>query len=583
MASDAISSVAYAVEEILWILVIAVGLLAYNYLFITSIAIIVLLLILVFSYHQTIDSYPNGGGSYTVARENLGENSGLLAGASLIIDYILTVAVSTSSGTAAITSAIPALLPYKVVLSIFIILIMTIINLRGVRESAKVFAIPTYIFIFSMLTMIITGLIKVYVFNQTPQSLHEIPQATKDMTLFLMVRAFAAGCSGLSGVEAVSNAVPNFKDPSQKNAKLVLSLLALSVLAIFGGVAFLSTLYHAVPNHEVTVLSQIASQIFGNGVFFYVIQVATAVILIIAANTAYAGLPTLLSLMATDGYAPRQFSMRGIRLGYSNGILALSIAAAILVTIYQAQTHALVPLYSIGVFISFSLSQVGMLVKWIKSDVAGKAHKIAINGLGAIMTIVAVISIAYSKMLQGAWIAIVLMIILMFLMKITSMHYKDIGRQLKLIPEQVLSESSLIIVQKHTIVVIGSINRASLKAINYARQLSDDKNIVAFHVSIDEEHSKKISEQWEKCNIQIPLIIKYSPYREIVKPLMEYVESEEHSYSLGDMLTVVMPQFVVRKRWQNLLHNQTAYAIQKKLLRDRHIAVITIPYVLDEK
>lgn len=583
MASDAISSVAYAVEEILWILVIAVGLLAYNYLFITSIAIIVLLLILVFSYHQTIDSYPNGGGSYTVARENLGENSGLLAGASLIIDYILTVAVSTSSGTAAITSAIPALLPYKVVLSIFIILIMTIINLRGVRESAKVFAIPTYIFIFSMLTMIITGLIKVYVFNQTPQSLHEIPQATKDMTLFLMVRAFAAGCSGLSGVEAVSNAVPNFKDPSQKNAKLVLSLLALSVLAIFGGVAFLSTLYHAVPNHEVTVLSQIASQIFGNGIFFYVIQVATAVILIIAANTAYAGLPTLLSLMATDGYAPRQFSMRGIRLGYSNGILALSIAAAILVTIYQAQTHALVPLYSIGVFISFSLSQVGMLVKWIKSDVAGKAHKIAINGLGAIMTIVAVISIAYSKMLHGAWIAIVLMIILMFLMKVTSMHYKDIARQLKLTPEQVLSESSLITVQKHTIVVIGSINRASLKAINYARKLSDDKNIVAFHVSIDEDQSKKISEQWEKCNLQIPLIVKYSPYREIVKPLMEYVESEEHSYSLGDMLTVVMPQFVVRKRWQNLLHNQTAYAIQKKLLRDRHIAVITIPYVLDEK
>ncbi len=583
MASDAISSVAYAVEEILWILVLVVGLAAYQYMFMAAVAIVLLLLILVFSYRQTIDSYPNGGGSYTVAKENLGEKPGLLSGASLIIGYILTVAVSTSAGTAAITSAIPALLPYNVAVTLFLILLMTIGNLRGVKESAKIFAIPTYIFIIAMLIMIVTGLVKVYILGEVPRSVYPIPDAVGDITFFLMIRAFAAGCSGLTGVEAVSNAIPNFKNPSQKNAKRVLGLLAMFVLIIFGGTAFLSTIYHAVPNYDVTVLSQIASQVFGNGILFYILQISTAVILIMAANTSYAGLPMLLSLMAMDGYAPRQFGMRGIRLGFSNGILALSAAAGVLVVIYRAETHDLVPLYAIGVFISFTLSQVGMLFKWVRSDAPGKVHKILINGLGALMTVATVFSIAYSKMLEGAWIALVLMAVLMILMKMTNIHYKDTECQLKLEPEEVPAESSVIQVQKHTIVIIGSLNKASLKAINYARRLSEDKNIIAFHVSIDEENSKYLREQWRKCRIPVPLIVKYSPYREIVRPLMKYIESEEHASSPGDMITVVIPQFIVSKSWQNLLHNQTAFAIRKKLIRDRHIAVVTIPYVLDKK
>ncbi|MGF7142631.1 amino acid transporter [Anaerotaenia torta] len=583
MASDAISSVAYAVEEILWILVLVVGLAAYQYMFMAAVAIVLLLLILVFSYRQTIDSYPNGGGSYTVAKENLGEKPGLLSGASLIIGYILTVAVSTSAGTAAITSAIPVLLPYNVAVTLFLILLMTIGNLRGVKESAKIFAIPTYIFIIAMLIMIVTGLVKVYILGEVPRSVYPIPDAVGDITFFLMIRAFAAGCSGLTGVEAVSNAIPNFKKPAQKNAKRVLGLLAMFVLIIFGGTAFLSTIYHAVPNYDVTVLSQIASQVFGNGIWFYILQVSTAVILIMAANTSYAGLPMLLSLMAVDGYAPRQFGMRGIRLGFSNGILALSAAAGVLVIIYRAETHDLVPLYAIGVFISFTLSQVGMLFKWVRSDAPGKVHKILINGLGALMTVATVFSIAYSKMLEGAWIALVLMAVLMILMKMTNIHYKDTERQLKLEPEEVPAESSVIQVQKHTIVIIGSLNKASLKAINYARRLSEDKNIIAFHVSIDQENSKYLREQWRKCRIPVPLIVKYSPYREIVRPLMKYIESEEHASSPGDMITVVIPQFIVSKSWQNLLHNQTAFAIRKKLIRDRHIAVVTIPYVLDKK
>lgn len=583
MASDAISSVAYGVEEILWVLVPLVGLLAYQEMFFVSIAIIVLLLALTFSYRQTIDSYPNGGGSYTVAKENLGEIPGLLACASLVIGYILTVAVSTSAGTAAITSAVPALLPYNVWITIFLIILMTIGNLRGVRESARIFAIPTYIFIVSILTMIITGLVKVYLFGYEPGSSFVIPQATEDITFFLLLRAFAAGCAGLTGVEAVSNAIPNFKNPSQKNAKRVLGLLALFVFIILGGTSYMATLYHAVPNNNVTVLSQIAFQVFGNSSMYYVLQIATAIILVMAANTSYAGFPMLLSLVARDGYAPRQFSQRGERLGYSNGIVALSITAALLVIIYKGETHALVPLYAIGVFLSFTLSQLGMLMKWMRGNQKGRIHKAAINGLGAFMSAVTVVIIAYNKMLEGAWISIVLIILTVYLMKKVHAHYSDVWRQLKLMPEDVARETNVIEVEKHIIILVGSLNKSTLKALNYARQISGDKNIVAFNVSIDKESAASIKENWSKCNIPIPLIVKYSPYREIVDPLVNYIKSEEHESSLGDMITVVMPQFVVNRFWKNILHNQMAYTIRQKLLRDRHIAVITVPYVLDKR
>ncbi len=581
MASDAISSVAYAVEEILWVLVPLVGLLAYRYMFFSALAIVLLLFILVFSYRQTIDTYPHGGGSYTVARENLGELPGLAAAASLIIGYILTVAVSTSAGTAAITSAVPALLPYRVPITLLLIGLMTLGNLRGVKESARIFAIPTYIFIFSMLAMIVTGLFKIFVLGQHPEPLYPVPQAMGDITFFLLIRAFAAGCAGLTGVEAVSNAIPNFADPAQKNAKRVLYLLAFFVLLIFGGTSFMATLYHAVPNYSTTVLSQIASQVFGNGIMYYVLQVATAIILVMAANTPYAGLPMLLSLVAHDGYAPRQFAARGERLGFSNGIIALSLTAGLLVVIYSGETHSLVPLYAIGVFISFTLSQVGMLSRWLKQRGPGWRHKAAINGVGAVMTIVTVLIIAYSKMLEGAWIALVLMVVLTILMKVTHRHYRDVARQLRLEPEEVQEESDLIELQKHTIVIVSSLNKASLKAINYARRLANDRNITAFNVSIDMEQGKALKSNWKKYHIPIPLVVKYSPYREIVEPLRKYLESEEHTYRPGDMITVVMPQFVVNSAWKNIFHNQTAYVIRQKLLHDRHIAVITVPYVLD--
>jgi len=582
MAGDAISSVAYGVEEILWVLVPAVGSIAYRQTLFVAGAIVVLLLVLVFSYRQTINSYPNGGGSYTVAKENLGELPGLAACASLFVGYVLTVAVSICAGTAALTSAIPELAAFKVPIAVFLLGLMSVGNLRGVRESARIFAIPTYIFIVSMLVLIATGLAKVYIFGYTPAASFEIPQGMGDITLFLLVRAYAAGCAGLTGVEAVSNAVPNFFHPAQKNAKKVLSLLALFVLLIFGGTSFLATIFHAVPNYDVTVLSQISLQVFGNGVMYYILQIATTVILVMAANTSFAGLPTLLSLAAGDGYAPRQFALRGGRLGFSNGILTLSFAAGLLIIVYKAETHDLVPLYAIGVFIAFTLSQLGMLAKWIKSGEKGRLGKALVNGVGSFMTVVTVVIIASSKMLEGAWISLVFIAVLVCFMKMVRRHYDDVARQLKLEAADIAKETEILEVDKHMIVIVESLNKASLKAINYARHLADDKNIVAFNISVDTNGSEKIKAKWEECGIPIPLVVKYSPFREIVEPLAEYIKSEEHESNPGDMITVVMPQFVVGKMWENILHSQTSYMIRRKLLHDRHIAVITVPYVLDE-
>lgn len=582
LASDAISSVAYASEEILWVFIAVIGLLAYKFMFLTALSIVLLLLILVFSYRQTIDSYPNGGGSYIVAKDNLGDKPGLVAGASLIIGYILTVSVSTSAGTAAITSAIPAILPFKVEITIALIALMTIGNLRGIKESSRIFGIPTYVFIVSIITMIVTGIVKVYFFDYTPHVLNTIPKAAGDVTLFLLLRAFAAGCAGLTGVEAVSNGIPNFAEPSQKKAKIVLGLIALLVFVIFGGVSFLATLYHAVPNHESTVLSQIAIQVFGNNIMYYVIQISTAIILVMAANTSYSGLPLLLSLVAKDGFAPRQFSIRGERLGYSNGIIMLSIAAGLLVIIYGGDTHSLMPLYAIGVFISFALSQTGMFVKWYKNKENGWRHKAIINGFGALITTITVLIIGYSRAKDGAWIVIVIIPMFVYGMMVTKNHYDDVARQLKLTLDEVIAETEIIEVQKYVIVLVDTLNKSSLKAINYARHIANDKKIVIFHVSIDKAQGKRVQEKWKQCNIHIPIIVRYSPYREVIAPLVKYIESEEHESNPGDIITVVMPQFVVGKWWENIFHNKTADTIKRKLLQDRHIAVVTVPYVLDK-
>lgn len=576
LSSDAISSVAYASEEILWILVPVIGLLAYKNMFYISLVIILLLLILIFSYSQTIDNYPNGGGSYIVASDNLGRIPGLIAGSSLSIDYILTVAVSTCAGTAAITSAFPALLEHKVLISLIFILILTIGNLRGIKESSRMFGLPTYLFMLMSLIMIATGIFKVYVLGYTPSALGNIPQAVEDASIFLLLRAFASGCTALTGVEAVSNGIPNFKEPSQKNAKKVLYLLGLVVFLIFGGTSFLASIYHTVPSLDVTVTSQIASQVFGaNSIMFFILQAATAIILIMASNTSFSGFPLLLSLISKDGYVPRQFGKLGERLSYSNGIGLLAIASGILVIVFRGETHLLIPLYAIGVFTSFTLSQAGMFMKWVRSKAPGWRHKAFINGLGTLMTFATMVIIGVTKFLLGAWIVFILIPAFILLMLKVKSHYNEIARQLSLTTDALPGKVEV----RHVIVPVDTLNKASLKAIYYAKCLSDD--VIAFHICIDSAATERLKQKWQSLDLQIPLVIKPSPYRDVVNLLTSYIESEEHASKPGDLITVVMPQFIVHNWWHNILHNQTALLIKRRLMKHRNIAVVTVPYVLN--
>lgn len=582
LSSDAISSVAYAGEEILWVLIPAIGILAYKQMFYIALSIVALLLILVFSYRQTIDSYPNGGGSYIVAKDNLGDNWGLTAGASLLIDYILTVAVSITAGTAAITSAMPSLMPYSVLISVAIVAFMTIGNLRGMKESSRIFGSPTYLFIISMIIMIIYGLFKVYILGITPSAIVEIPKATGNITILLLLKAFSSGCTALTGVEAVSNGIPNFREPSQKNAKRTLILLAVTVLFIFGGTSLLATAYHAVPNKDVTVISQIAEQVFGKTFMYFAVQITTMLILAMAANTAFSDLPLLLSIISRDKYLPRQFTKRGSRLSYTNGIVLLGLLAVILIIIFKGDTHSLLPLYAVGVFISFTLSQTGMFVRWLKLRNNGWRHKAIINGVGAIVTFITVISIGATKFIHGAWIIIILIPTFVLGMKLIRKHYNNIAYELSLNKELIEKENKAVEVKDFVIVPIESLNRASLKSLNYAKHLCDEKRIVALHVTTDMEEAKKLQEKWKACKISIKLVVKYSPYRDIVNTLVKYVESQEHESNPGDIITVVISKFIVRNWWENIFHNQTSVILRHELLKDRHIAVVTVPFVLDK-
>lgn len=577
LASDAISSVAYAGEEILWVLVPIIGLMAYKYMFYAALCIITLLFILVFSYRQTIDNYPNGGGAYIVAKDNLGDLAGTVAGAALLVDYILTVAVSSSAGTAAITSAMPNLLVHKVSIALFLVVLMTIGNLRGIKEAASIFSLPTYFFIGTYLALIGYGLFKVHVLGYVPQPMVNINKAMGDITIFLFLRAFAAGCTALTGVEAVSNAIPNFMEPAQKNAKLVLLLMAIVVVVIFGGTSYLATLYHAVPSLSKTVISQIAGQVFGTGIMFYVVQVITAIILIMAANTSYSGFPLLLAVISRDGYAPKQFGSRGQRLGFSNGIIFLAIAASVITIIFRGETHYLLPLYAVGVFISFTLSQSGMFKKWIREKKKGWIHKALINGFGALITLVTVIIIGSTKFLEGAWVVCILIPAIVIIMYKIKNHYIQTAKVLSMVEDKEMPEVNCENVH-HFIVPVAGLNKGVIKALNYSKCLSTD--IIAFHVSTDEEETEKLKEKWRMYEINVPLVIKRSPYREVVKPLIDYIESDEHPSGPDHIVTIVMPEFMVSEWWGHILHNQTALFVRNALLKHRHIAVITVPYII---
>lgn len=580
LSSDAISSVAYASEAILLVLIPVIGSQSYKYMLYAALCIVALLFMLVFSYRQTIDTYPCGGGSYIVAKDNLGVVPGLCAGAALSIDYVLTVAVSISAGTAAITSAFPQLLKHRVLIALLIIGFMTIGNLRGMRDSSRLFGVPTYMFILTIGAMIITGIVRVHVFGYTPAASNEILPSFGNITLILFLKAFASGCTALTGVEAVSNGIPNFVAPAQKNAKRVLELLAFVVLFIFGGLSYLATLYHAVPSDSKTVISQIAVQVFGTGFMFYVVQATTAMILIMAANTAYTDLPLLLSLIARDGYAPRQFSKRGKRLSFSNGIILLCLCSGILTIVFKANTNMLLPLYAVGVFISFTLSQSGMFIKWIREKKIGWRHKALINGVGALVTFFTAIVIGITKFRHGAWIVCLLIPSFVYCMLKIKKHYTKVSIELKLSNNERPIPLENISNDRKVIILVDSLNKSFLKALNYSRGIS--KNITAFHVATDEESARLLKKKWDDYNVGIPLIIEYSPYRDLVSPLLRYIRKEEVHTKPGESVTVVLGQFVVTKWWHNILHNQTSMFIRNKLYRERNVSVITIPYIINE-
>lgn len=579
LSSDAISSVSYACEEILMVLIPVMGMASYGPLMKVGFAIVFLLFILVFSYRQTISCYPQGGGSYIVASDNLGKIFGLIAASSLAIDYVLTVAVSVCAGTAAITSAFPQLLSVRTGIALLIITLLTIGNLRGMKDSSVLFGIPTYLFIFTILLLIITGFVKVLIFHEVPAVSTTMPQTVENLSLLLFLKAFSNGCTALTGVEAVSDGIPNFREPAQKNAKRVLYLLAGLVFVIFLGISALASLYHIVPNANVTVIAMIAEAVFGNGtLLFYLVQITTAVILTMAANTAFADLPLLLSILARDGFVPRQFMARGSRLSFSNGILLLFFLSAALVVYFHASSHLLMPLYAVGVFLSFTLSQAGMFVRWIKRKEGKWRHKALINGTGMMITGITCVIIAASKFLHGAWIVLLCIPILVYIMERIHRHYHYVRESLKIRSADELQPYGMQSGGK-VILPVGTINRSFLKAYHYACSLQV-KQMEFYHVNTSAEATAKLKKLYQQMHLDIPLVIEDAPYRNVNEMIVQHVEEAQKNLKKKESVTVILPQFVMKKKRFHALHNQTSMQLKLQLSKKRNVSVVSVPYIM---
>jgi len=577
LSSDALSSVAYATEEILLVLVVA-GSGALGLSLPISIAIIVLLAVVVLSYRQTIRAYPQGGGSYIVARENLGIYPGLVAGGSLMIDYILTVTVSISAGTAALTSAVPILRPLTVELCLIFIFLLMLANLRGVRESGKLFMVPTYAFIACIFALIGIGLYQKAT-GHISQIYPTIP-ARESLSLFFILRAFSAGCTALTGVEAISDGVLAFKQPEWKNARLTLLYLGVILGTMFIGISYLAGLYHIVPEPGQTVVSLLGRQILGNGPFYYFIQITTLLVLLLAANTSFADFPRLCYFLARDGFLPRQLSLLGERLVYSNGIILLSASAAILVIIFRGEVNAVIPLYAVGVFTSFTLSQAGMVRRWFKERTAGWRASAVMNGLGAIATLVVLGVIVSTKFTGGAWMVVVAVPLLVNLFLAINRHYKWVAQRLSiqdLAPRGYIPRAKAENITHPAVVVIGQLNRGTVEALDYARSIADE--IVAIHVDVGSTDRDKLQKRWQQLESDIPLVIVESPYREVVAPIVDFIHEfeERHPEVLS---TVIIPAFVPRKWWESFLHNQTAFFLKAALRAKKSRVVTTVRYYL---
>ena len=570
-SSDALSSVAYATEEILLVLSLA-GAAALWYSIPISGVIVLLLAILIASYRQTIHAYPDGGGSYIVARENLGTLWGLIAAAALLLDYILTVAVSTAAGVAAVTSALPGLLHYRVGVGLMFLFVLAVGNLRGVRQSGRIFAAPTYLFIFSMVSLTVAGILRAHFgFPPVEAPIAPVPAATHDLTLFLLMRAFSAGCAALTGIEAISNGVQAFRRPEARNASTTLMIMAGILGFFFLGTSYLAHMYTVVPGVGQTVVSQLGRAVFGTGPLYYLLQFATASILMVAANTAFADFPRLSSILARDRFVPRQLANLGDRLVFSNGILILGGSAGLLLIIFGGSTHRLIPLYAVGVFLAFTLSQSGMVARHM--HLKGERYRLhaAVNAAGATATGAALLVIAVTKFIQGAWIVILLIPLFVFFFLKTHRHYFYVRQQLSL--REIEPERPF----RHTAVVpISAVNRATIYALRYAKSIAHE--VEAVHVAIDPQRVEPIREQWRQWGGGVPLRILESPYRSIVQPLVDHIDELMHGRRGNEMVTIVLPEFVTAHWWEGLFHNQSAFLIKGALLFKPGVVVTSVPF-----
>ena len=573
LSSDALSSVAYATDFILATLVVA-GVAAFTYAIPISVVIATLLAIVAFSYRQTIHAYPTGGGAYIVAKENIGPTAGLIAAASLLVDYTLTVSVSISAGVLAITSAFPRTDVYRVEMCLAFLALLMVGNLRGIRESGRIFAVPTYFFVCSISALILAGLYH-YVAGAVVAVVEPLPAGAGHarLTTFLLLTAFANGCTAMTGVEAVSNGVPAFRPPESKNASATLVSMAVLAIGMFVGITVLAHAYGVIPSSAESGVSQLGRAIFGDRtIAYYLLQAATTMILVLAANTAYADFPRLASIVARDRYLPRQFMNQGDRLAFSNGILVLSVFAAVLIIAFHGDTQLLLPLYMIGVFVSFTLSQAGMVIHWRKTRETGWKTSALVNGFGAVVTGIVLVIVAVTKTLEGAWIVLLLIPLIVLLFNGTRRHYDHVASQLTLRGYRPQARAH------NTVVIpIGGMQRAVVEALRYAETLSDD--VRAVYVDTDPRATDQIRNDWEEWGGRVTLVVLPSPYRSVMEPLLDYIRQVERDRP-DDYVTVILPEFVPARWWQHLLHNQSALLIKGALLFRPNTVVTSVPFHL---
>jgi amino acid transporter len=583
-ASDAISSTAYATDEIVLVLSLqaGIGLAAFDQLVPIAIVVCVLLAIVVLSYRQTIYAYPSGGGAYVVSRENLGEMPSLVAGASLLTDYILTVAVSVAGGVLAIQSAFGFDSSWRVPLGLLLIAIMTVANLRGLRESGALFAPPTYLYIVMLMLLILVGLYKVFVDDLGPmpvetlsEEAQELARETSALSLLLLLRAFSSGAIALSGVEAVSNGVPSFRKPAARNAATTLAMMAVILGTCFIGISVLASHLHPLRGEDdPTGIALMAEYVYGGkNVLFWVTQIATFAILVLAANTAYQGFPGLSSIIARDGYLPRQLANRGDKLVFSNGIIGLAVAAGTLIVVFQGNISALIPLYAFGVFTGFTLSQAGMVVHHLRFREPRWRASLAINAVGCLATGLVAIVVVVSKFTEGAWIPAVLIPAMVVMFGSINRHYARVGAAVAIHDDFRPRRRTHLVV-----ILVGSVNRGVMEAVQYARELAPER-LMAVSVVTDNEHQERLAKAWADNDIPIPLHTIASPYRELTQPVLEYLD-ELDAEDPDDVITVVIPEFVTKWKTQ-WLHNQSAFALKARLLYRPNTVVTSVPVLVD--